>query len=94
MEIRRERAEDEAGVSLLATLAFAGANHSSRNEVHIVQDFQAGGSLTLLFVAADDDQLAGRAFSPILIAGFDLGWFGLAPVSVAPARRNEGSTRA
>lgn len=47
--------------------------------------------MAISLVAERDDMIIGHvAFSPILINGEDLGWFGLGPVSVSPSLQRKG----
>lgn len=90
MDIRPERADDKAVIRALTTQAFAGAPHSAGTEAGIVDRLRADEALTLSLVADDAGVIVGHvAFSPVSIGDVD-GWFGLGPVSVAPARQGQG----
>lgn len=95
MEIRKERKEDIALIRRVTEAAFAGAEHSSGTEGAIIDGLRENSSLTLSLVAVADGSIIGHAaFSPVLIAGRDQGWFGLGPVSVLPGRQRLGIGRA
>jgi putative acetyltransferase len=89
--IRPETPADASAVRALVEAAFAGVEHSSQTEGAIVDALRRAGALSISLVAEQEDIIAGQvAFSPVLIDGEDLGWFGLGPVSVAPERQRAG----
>jgi putative acetyltransferase len=90
--IRPERPRDEASIAGLTAEAFAGHPHSDGSEPAIVERLRASGELTLSLIAEDDGgALLGHvAFSPVTIGDGTREWYGLGPVSVAPARQREG----
>ncbi len=89
--IRPETPADAAAISALTTQAFAGAEHSDGTEAQIVERLRDSGGLLLSLVAEDDGRIVGHiAFSDVTIGGRALGWVGLGPVSVAPARQAGG----
>lgn len=91
MQIRLETERDIAPIRALTQAAFAGAEHSDGNEAEIVAGLRQGGALRLSLVAEEDGVVLGHtAFSPVRIAGEDLGWVGLGPVSVHPDRQGQG----
>ncbi|NSY40058.1 GNAT family N-acetyltransferase [Leisingera sp. ANG59] len=91
MDIRKERKEDIALIRRVTEAAFAVAVHSSGTEGAIIDGLRESGRLTLSLVAVADGSIIGHAaFSPVLIAGRDQGWFGLGPVSVLPGRQRLG----
>ena len=95
MQIRPERPADVDAIRALTTAAFAGARYSSGAEAGIVDALRADGVLTVSLVAEEDGEVIGHvAFSRVQVdtAGGD--WFGLGPVSVAPARQGQGVGRA
>ena len=90
MDIREERAGDEASTRRVTELAFAGAAHSDGTEVDIVERLREGRALAMSLVADDEGAIVGHvAFSPVAIEGTH-GWFGLGPVAVAPVRQGHG----
>ena len=96
IKIRDERATDTAAISALTTAAFADAPHSDGTEAAIIDALRANEALTLSLVAEDDaGAIVGHiAFSPVVITDADgnkaQDWYGLGPVSVAPALQGEG----
>ena len=91
MIIRAEIPADISSIRALTEAAFKHAEHSSQTEGAIVDALRAAGALTLSLVAEQDGEIVGHiAFSPVLIGGKDLGWFGLGPVSVWPNRQCGG----
>lgn len=91
MVIRPEAHADFAAVRSLTTAAFAGAEHSLQTEAAIVDALRDAGALTISLVAEQDGDIIGHAaFSPVLIDGKAVGWFGLGPVSVLPGRQRAG----
>lgn len=94
VEIRTERPEEASAIRRLTAEAFAGAAHASGAEVAIVDALRARGDLVLSLVAVDEGEIVGHvAFSPVTIAGMEGRWYGLGPLSVAPARQRTGIGR-
>ena len=93
--LRPETPADIDAIRALTRAAFSGADHSSQTEATIIDALRAAGALTLSLVAELDGAVVGHvAFSPVRIGGADIGWLGLGPVSVAPARQRRGIGRA
>lgn len=91
MQIRTEQPEDGDAIRQLTTMAFAAAEHSSGTEADIVESLRQADALTLSLVADSPAGLLGHvAFSPVLIDGRPCGWYGLGPLSVAPAEQGSG----
>lgn len=90
--IRAERPTDTAAIHALIKAAFAGQPHAGGDEQDLVDRLRANGELTLSLVALDDSgAIIGHvAFSPVTIGGGDVGWFQMAPVSVAPGHQRQG----
>lgn len=89
--IRPETAVDAAAIRRVMEAAFAGAPHASGSEGAIVDALRAAGTLALSLVAEAEGAVIGHvAFSPVTVAGADLGWFGLGPVSVLPGHQRTG----
>jgi putative acetyltransferase len=90
--IRAEYAGDAPAIAALAFAAFDSPDHSGEAEREIVERLRADGDLTLSLVAiAAEGEIVGHAaFSPVRINGEAAGWFGLGPVSVAPAHQGSG----
>lgn len=91
MDIRGERAGDAAAIGEVTAAAFAGAAHSDGSEAAIVARLRREGALALSLVAVERGAIIGHiAFSPVTVAGAAGRWFGLGPLSVAPARQGAG----
>jgi putative acetyltransferase len=92
LRIRNESAADQAAIRALTEAAFLHAAHTSHTEQFIVDALRAAGALAIsLVAAADDGEIVGHvAVSPVVLSDNSTGWFGLGPISVAPARQNQG----
>lgn len=91
MNLRLERAGDEAAIAAVTAAAFAGHPYSNQTEPLLVELLRRDGGLLLSLVAEDEGAIVGHiAFSPVAIAGADLGWVGMGPLSVAPGRQRRG----
>ena len=89
--IRAERPEDAAAIGRITAEAFAGTSYGHNGEAGIVEALRADGALTGSLVTVQDGEVVGHvAFSPVGIAGAGGGWYGLGPVSVAPAHQKRG----
>lgn len=90
--IRPEESGDEAAIGAVITAAFAGAMHSDGTEAALVDHLRQDQDLTISLVAQDSGgAIIGHvAFSPVTIADGTPGWYGLGPVSVAPAWQGKG----
>ncbi|CAH0340725.1 N-acetyltransferase [Rhizobium sp. CECT 9324] len=91
MIIRPEQSGDEASIGLVTAAAFEGHPNSDQSEPQIIERLREAGALTLSLVADEAGEILGHvAFSPVSIAGGDEGWYGLGPISVAPAHQGKG----
>ena len=89
--IREEVDDDAAAIDGITRAAFREHPFSQQTEHLIVRGLREVGALSLSLVATLDDEVVGHlAFSPVKIASLDLGWWGLGPVSVTPARQRSG----
>ncbi|NBF08990.1 GNAT family N-acetyltransferase [Pseudomonas sp. Fl4BN1] len=89
--LRAERADDIPAIEQVTREAFLDAAHSSHTEQYIVNALRSAGALTLSLVAEDEGQVVGHAaISPVTLSSGEPGWYGLAPVSVTPARQGQG----
>ncbi|WP_321878847.1 GNAT family N-acetyltransferase [Paraburkholderia bannensis] len=89
--IRGEMAADIPAIHALTEAAFLHAPHTSHTEQFIVDALRAAGELAVSLVAEDRGELVGHvALSPVTLSDGSTGWFGLGPISVAPARQREG----
>ena len=88
---RHERLEDYAAIRAVTVVAFESSAYGHHNEADIVEALRADGALAVSLVAEADGEIVGHvAFSPVRIATSEGGWFGLAPLSVAPAWQGRG----
>ena len=91
MKIRKETPADQATIRQITEAAFATEEHTSGTEAAIIDALRDTGSLTLSLIAEIDGQVVGHiAFSPVTVAGDDVGWFGLGPVAVRPDMQGRG----
>ncbi|MBB2777389.1 UNVERIFIED_ORG: putative acetyltransferase [Comamonas terrigena] len=91
VEIRNEVATDVEAIDAVTTAAFLTAPHTDHREQHIVKALRKAGRLTLSLVAVVDGHVVGHvAVSPVAISQAPSGWYGLGPVSVAPAYQGQG----
>ena len=89
--IRSETHEDIDAITEVTVAAFATLAISHQTEHAIVAALRAADALTLSLVAETDGRIVGHvAFSPVTIADGTPDWFGLGPVSVAPALQRQG----
>ncbi len=95
--IRPERPGDAVPIAALTAAAFAGAEHSDGSEPAIIERLRTDGDLTLSLVAvldaaegADDAIIGHIALSPVTISDGTSGWYGLGPISAAPAHQGHG----
>ena len=91
MIIRLENEGDADAIHAVTAAAFQGRPYSDGTEAQVVSALRAAGVLTISLVAEDYDEIVGHvAFSPVTINGQPGRWYGLGPVSVAPARQRKG----
>lgn len=91
MIIRAETHDDIPYIRALTGAAFVGVEHSSQTEGAIVDALRKAGALSPSLVAEQAGSVIGHiGFSPVLIDGEDIGWFGLGPVSVSPSLQRGG----
>jgi putative acetyltransferase len=89
--LRSETHADIDAIAAVTVAAFATLAISHQTEHHIVAALRAADALTLSLVAEADGRIVGHiAFSPVTIADGTPGWYGLGPVSVAPAYQRQG----
>lgn len=89
--IRSEAAADAGAIAALTEAAFRDAEHSSHTEQFIVGALRRAGQLAVSLVADDGGQLVGHvAVSPVTVSDGSAAWYGLGPISVAPARQGQG----
>ncbi|WP_442684100.1 GNAT family N-acetyltransferase [Stenotrophomonas sp. JC08] len=95
MEIRSETPADIAAIEAVTVAAFQHAAHTQHTEQFIVAALRRSGALTVSLVAEEEGEVIGHvAVSPVTVSGGVAGWYGLGPVSVAPACQGRGVGRA
>lgn len=91
IRLRRESPVDAATIEAVTVAAFRHAPHTDHTEQFIVAALRAAGALSVSLVAEHDKTLVGHvAASPVSISDGSPGWYGLGPVSVAPALQGQG----
>src|SRR5687767_1535820 len=87
LRIEPERPGDAIQIRQLTTAAFAPMPFAAGDEARVIDDLRRAGALTVSLVAlAADGRLIGHvAFSPVRMDHRPCDWYGLGPVSVAPA---------
>ncbi len=91
LQIREERPGDEGAIRALTEAAFAEAARADGTEPAIIDALRDAGELALSLIGVENGDLVAQAtFSRVLIDGAESGWFGLGPISVAPARQSRG----
>jgi putative acetyltransferase len=91
MIIRAETLADLPAIRSVVTAAFQDAPHSGGSEAAIVDALRKAGALAVSLVAQDEGAVVGHvAFSPVIVNGQDIGWYGLGPVAVLSANRQRG----
>jgi putative acetyltransferase len=96
MLIRQERHTDIDTIFRITQAAFEDHPFSDHKEQLIVNALRAAKAMTLSLVAQwDDEDVVGHvAFSPVEISDGRERWYGLGPVSVAPAYQRRGIGKA
>ncbi len=89
--IRPETGADHDAIEALTVAAFLNAPHTDHNEQLIVRDLRKAGALSLSLVAEQAGRVVGHlCFSPVTISDGSPHWYGLGPISVAPALHGKG----
>ena len=89
--VRPEQTTEAGVIAALIAAAFAGHPHSDGSEPGIVDRLRRAGVLTISLVAVQEGRAVGHvAVSPVELSSGHPGWFGLGPVSVAPAHQRAG----
>ena len=89
--IRPAQPHDAPAIEAVIVAAFAHAEHTGHNEHLIVQALQQAGALSVSLVAQEAGAIVGHiAASPVALSGGQPHWYGLAPLSVLPARQGAG----
>lgn len=91
IRIRPESPSDVAAIEAVTVAAFLNAVHTSHTEQFIVNALRRAGQLSVALVADDNGLIIGHiAISPVTLSDATIGWHGLGPISVAPARQGQG----
>ncbi len=91
VDIRHEMDRDPPAIEAVTRAAFRNAPHANRTEQVIVRALRETGRLTLSLVAEAAGTVVGHvAVSPVSVSDGTPGWFGLAPLSVAPEWQRRG----
>lgn len=89
--IRSEQAGDIEAITQVTYDAFLGKFSDHPTEHLIVNALREADMLTLSLVAEIDGNVVGHvAFSPVTINETFMDWYGLGPISVAPAFQKQG----
>lgn len=91
IQIRPEQPKDMAAIESVIVEAFRHATHASHTEQFIVRALRDSGQLSVSLVAVASGKVIGHvALSPVTISDGSAHWYGLGPVSVAPAYQGQG----
>lgn len=91
MQIRAETPADIEAIFALTKAAFEPMPYSDGNEAECVDQLRADGDLHISLVAEENGDIVGHiAFSPVTLSETKGLWYGLGPVSAAPARQKSG----
>ncbi len=89
--IRPEEPSDAEAIELVTVQAFKNGPHTDHTEQFIVRELRLAGALTVSLVAETKGQIIGHvAISAVRISDGVEGWYGLGPISVAPANQGQG----
>ncbi|MGD1032115.1 MAG: N-acetyltransferase [Opitutaceae bacterium] len=89
--VRNESPSDVQTVSDITTSAFLTNPYSSHTEQLIIASLRRSSALSLSLVAEIGGQVVGHiAFSQVTISDGSTEWYGLGPISVAPALQRRG----
>ncbi len=89
--VRSEQAGDIEAITQVTYAAFLGKFSDHPTEHLIVNALREADMLTLSLVAEIDGNVVGHvAFSPVTINETFMDWYGLGPISVAPAFQKQG----
>lgn len=89
--IREESPSDVAAIHALTAAAFLNAPHTEHTEQFIVDALRNAGALSVSLVAEQAGVIVGHvAVSPVTMSDGTPAWYGLGPISVAPALQGQG----
>lgn len=93
--IRPEVSSDEDSIEQVTRQAFLSHPFSHQTEQFIIRALRTAHALSVSLVAEEAGRIVGHiGFSPISISDDATGWYGLGPISVAPAWQHRGIGRA
>ena len=93
--IRSETDADASAITEVTVAAFQTLAISNHTEQFIIAALRAAQALTVSLVAEVDGRVIGHiAFSPVTLSDGTRNWYGLGPVSVAPAYQRQGVGKA
>jgi len=91
LTIRQETPADIAAIDEVTRQAFLHAEHTEHTEQFIVRALRNANALSVSLVAERDGAIIGHAAaSPVRISDGTPRWYGLGPLSVAPAHQSQG----
>lgn len=91
INIREESPADILAIGRVTAAAFRNALHTSHTAEFVVGALRRAGKLAVSRVATHNNEVVGHvAISPTTIAGNEVGWYGLGPVSVLPSYQRRG----
>ena len=91
MNIRPETPQDIEAIGQVTFAAFKGMPYSDETEHLIIERLRDAGALSLSLVAEENGTVVGHvAFSPVLVNGENMNWYGLGPISVSPELQKQG----
>ncbi len=93
--IRSETDADASAITEVTVAAFQTLAISHHTEQFIIAALRAAQALTVSLVAEVEGRVIGHiAFSPVTLSEGTQNWYGLGPVSVAPAYQRQGVGKA
>lgn len=91
LKIRPEMPGDTGDIYRLTQAAFEPMPFSDGDEAECIEKLRSDGDLVVSLVANRCGKLVGHiAFSPVFLNDRFKRWYGLGPISVAPARQRDG----
>ncbi|RLQ87659.1 GNAT family N-acetyltransferase [Notoacmeibacter ruber] len=93
-DFRPEEPADAAAISALIDAAFARAAHADGNEAALVETLRNDGDIALSLVAVERTEETARPIGCVyafrVVIGEEEGWYGIAPLAVAPDHQRRG----
>ena len=92
VHIRPAEPGDAVVIAGITREAFRTDPRSTHTEEFIIAGLRAAGALAVSLVAETNGMVVGHiAFSPVSVSDGSSAWFGLGPVTVAPAHQQSGT---